>query len=115
MRTLWGMAQQVARHPELPVWAVGTGSHGGFVVDARWGDAHLGRVALAIAAREGGHLYFEEDCAWAALIHDHAGVRAWVLARRREDGPCGEEQLLADAEATLRHWYPEVFPATADR
>lgn len=115
MRTIWGTAQQVARHPELPVWVVGTASHGGFVVDARWGDAHLGRIALAIAAREGACLYFEEDCAWAALIHDHADVRAWVLARRREYGPCSEEQLLADVEATLRHWYPEVFSTRADR
>jgi len=110
MDTIWGRAQQVVRHPELPVWEVGTASHGGLVVDAAWGTAHLGQVALSIAARDGGFLYFEEDCAWAAPIHEHAGIRAWILARRQENGPYNEEQLLSHAEATLRHWYPGLYP-----
>lgn len=69
VHTPWGEADTIETLAE-GVIQVSTSTHGGIGVDSEVANKRLSAPARAEAIRQGGRLWFEEDCDWAIVCNE---------------------------------------------
>jgi hypothetical protein len=97
--TFWGIAQETRRIAPGIIW-YSTASHGGYAVSATLAATmrpHLYEIGVMRWTR----LWFEEDCAWAAV------VTQWPELFSEADRKA--------ADGTLGNWYPDAWEAEYGR
>ena len=107
MRTPWGESDYSATTPVEGVEFYATPSHGGFLVRLKPG-ARLPAWAFTIGEWEPGvGAWFEEDCAWAAVIYTwpEIGIGDGSLLEGAE-----RDTNRAMALKVLRRWFADKLP-----